>query len=92
MVCATRVVALDACTGKLLRDTRYADTSKGYGNRHRQPVSGGFIVVDMLGHVTGVNAITMASLNESPEILEELLPWNARVTPPCTYPPGTCHP
>jgi hypothetical protein len=31
----------------------------------------------MLGHVTGVNAITMASLHESPEILDELLPWNA---------------
>src|SRR6266581_5695456 len=34
-------------------------------------------LVDMLGHVTGVNAIVMASLRESPEILDQLLPWNA---------------
>ncbi len=34
-------------------------------------------LVNMLGHVTGINAIIMASLRESPEILDELLPWNA---------------
>ena len=34
-------------------------------------------LVDMLGHVTGVNAVVMASLRESPEILDQLLPWNA---------------
>src|SRR2546428_12623716 len=34
-------------------------------------------LVDMLGYVTGVNAIAMASLHESPEILDQLLPWNA---------------
>jgi hypothetical protein len=34
-------------------------------------------LVDMLGHVAGVNAIAMASLHESPDILEGLLPWNA---------------
>jgi hypothetical protein len=33
-------------------------------------------LVDMLGHVAAVNAITMASLHESPEVLDELLRWN----------------
>ena len=34
-------------------------------------------LVDLLAHIAGVNAITMASLREEPEILEGLLPWNA---------------
>jgi hypothetical protein len=34
-------------------------------------------LTDMLGHVAGINAIIMASLHESPDILDELLPWNA---------------
>jgi hypothetical protein len=34
-------------------------------------------LVDMLARVAGVNAITMASLREEPDILEGLLPWNA---------------
>jgi hypothetical protein len=29
-------------------------------------------------NVAGVNAITMAPLHESPEILDELLPWNGQ--------------
>ena len=35
------------------------------------------LLVDMLGHRAGVNVITMASPRESPEILDQLLPWDA---------------